>query len=244
MKCIILSDIHSNLEALQEVIKKVDSIGYDKIICLGDVVGYGPFPNQCCQLLFERNPLLIIGNHDRAAINIEESRWFNRYAEQAAIWTYKNLNQRYKDLLNNLKPIKVINYLDGLNFVMVHGAISHADDYILSKDKAHYNITLLKSNFSDIHICFYGHTHIKKVWGFDNNNDYNFKIDIKNYYLINPGSVGQPRDRDTKASFIMFDTLSGEIKYHLVEYDIEKTVYAIKEAGLPSYLAERLLVGV
>ncbi len=240
MKYAVLSDIHANLEALTIVLNDIDANRVDKIACLGDIVGYGANPNECCELIFQRVSYHIIGNHDRAGIDLNESRYFNPYAKEAAQWTHHTLEQKHKDHFLTLQDIEVVNN----DFVIVHGAITHANDYILSNNQADENFQLLKEHYPDIQLCFYGHSHIKCIWGSEKKftgDPFSYELaEQDQQYLINPGSVGQPRDGDPKASYIIYDTELKKITYRLLEYDFEKTMTAIIAAGLPAYLAQRL----
>lgn len=247
MKYAILSDIHSNLEALTTVLADVDKQFVDQIVCLGDVIGYGANPNECCELLLERNPHIIKGNHEHAAINLQIAQYFNITAKEAAIWTYHTLKEKYKNVIHSLTDIKQVDN----DFVMVHGALTHRNDYIFDEEHAEENLKLFKTQFPEVNICFYGHSHMKEIWGPLKStptkdvppSKLSFHLQKKDHYLINPGSVGQPRDGDPKASYLIFDTELMKVTYHLLKYDIEKTKNKILSAGLPATLARRLDIG-
>lgn len=238
----VISDIHANLEALEVVLDHIRKQNINNILCLGDIVGYGASPNECCELLLELNPKIIMGNHDRAAFDLEEAKYFNTYARNAAIWTNEALDDKYKNILRNLDEQMLVDN----NLLLVHGAIDDRNGYILEKYQADKNITLLKENYPHINICFFGHSHMRQIWGPVEGTPFtttHFHLSNEDSYLINPGSVGQPRDGDNSASYATYDTESMELNYHYFAYDIEKARNKILNAGLPSYLADRLLRG-
>ncbi len=242
MKYAVLSDIHGNLEALNSVLEEVDRQKIDQIICCGDIIGYGANPNECCRLLFERNPISILGNHDQAGFDLEEAKYFNIYAQESAQWTYNTLEDSYREILRALPHKRLV----GWDFLLVHGALTHRNDYILADQQAIENKEVLQEKYPHIRLCFYGHSHLKKIWGPVEGSlaaRLNFRLLQDEYYLINPGSIGQPRDGDPRASFLTFERETMEIKYYLVDYDIEKAQKKIHEAGLPPYLADRLARG-
>jgi len=247
LKYAIVSDIHSNLQALHAVLRDIDNHNCDVIISLGDIVGYGGEPNECIGLLREISVTSIKGNHDRVAAGIEEPVNFNPIAREAALWTRDNLTYGNKEYLNNLPDNK-----DYGEFIIVHGAISDPDKYINGIYEAETEFDLL----GGAEICFFGHTHVSAVYARTNRkvrNIYVNKIppDKSSLYielekhvmcLINPGSVGQPRDRDPRASYIVYDN-SGSVEFRRVGYDVESAQKKIIGAGLDRALAERLSYG-
>ncbi len=239
MRYAIISDIHSNLEALKRVLEEIDRLGVDKTVCLGDIVGYGGNPNECVEVIKERNVESIIGNHDKVACGKEEPYNFNPVARAAALWTRKELTPDNREFLNNLPDTR---FLD--DFLMVHGAVSDPDLYIVSSYDALMEFRLMKKNS----VCFFGHTHVRTCYTLLNDDvrqsfDHELRIEPDYKYLINPGSVGQPRDRDPRASFLIFDKKEGSVKFIRLEYDIEKAQRKIIEAGLDRRLADRLSSG-
>jgi predicted phosphodiesterase len=240
MKYAIISDIHSNLEALESVLQEIDQIGVDRIICLGDIVGYGANPNECVEIIRERKIESIIGNHDTVACGKKEPFDFNFVAKEAALWTRNTLTAKNREFLHNLPETREI---DG--FLIVHGAISDPDLYIFSVYDAIGEFKLMKK----WNICFFGHTHVRTYYVLIGGDvqcrfEYEFKIKPEAKYLINPGSVGQPRDRDPRSSFLIYDSKEAAVRFIRLEYDIESAKQKIIRAGLDKRLAERLSLGI
>jgi diadenosine tetraphosphatase ApaH/serine/threonine PP2A family protein phosphatase len=236
----IISDIHGNLEALNSALKEIDRIRADKVLCLGDIVGYGANPNECIDTLKQRGIESISGNHDAVACGKKEPIGFNPVAKKAILWTRNALTQENKEFLWNLPDTRQYG-----EFIAVHGSISDPDLYILSTYDALMEFKLMQ----DQSICFFGHTHVRISYVFCNgevqslfHNEFRIKPDKK--YLINPGSIGQPRDRDPRASFLIYDTVEKSIRFIRVNYDIPKAQAKIVKAGLDKWLADRLLLGV
>jgi len=242
MQYAVISDVHANLEALTTVLQEIDKQHVDEIVSLGDIVGYGANPNECFNLLLERNVALICGNHDIAAIDSNESHAFNEIAKKAAQWTYTHLSQQYKEIIATLPHEKQIETY----FLMVHGALTDRNDYITEYKQAKASLDILKEKF-DVRLCFFGHTHRKRVWGpiihSKTENKTVLPLNQDGYHLINPGSVGQPRDGDNRASFLIFDAKTWQIQYFLLEYDIEQAQEKIISSGLPKLCAKRLSLG-
>jgi len=239
MKYAIISDIHANLEALDATLKQIDKLSVDKIICLGDIVGYGANPNECVERIRQRKIDSIIGNHDAVACGKTEPDNFNPVAKDAAIWTRSSLTEENKKFFSELPESRLVD-----DFLIVHGAISDPDHYIFTAYDALIEFNLMKKQS----VCFFGHTHVRTYYMFQNDSstshyDYEFKIDAKAKYLINPGSVGQPRDRDPRASFLVYDMEKRTVEFTRVEYDISSAQKKIVEAGLDRRLAERLSFG-
>jgi len=240
VKYAIISDIHSNLEAFERTLSEIDDIGVNWIICLGDIVGYGANPNECVDIIRERNIISIMGNHDVVACGRKEPIDFNPIARDAALWTRNELTTENKDFLNNLPQAKEIE-----DFLIVHGSLSDPDLYIFSNEDASMEFDLM----DNYNICFFGHTHVRIYYVYLNNLIENFYYDNigingDNKYLINPGSVGQPRDRDPRASFLIYDHKDNEVKFIRLEYDIYSAQEKIILAGLDKMLAYRLSVGL
>lgn len=237
MKYAIISDIHSNLEALLAVLEDAERRSCDKIISLGDIVGYGASPNQCVELIRENSAASIIGNHDKVAAGIEEPLNFNQVAREAALWTRENLTYENKEYLAGLSESK-----DYGNFIIVHGAISNPDKYITARFEAESEFGLMR----DAGVCFFGHTHVPAAYLYKDNTSLVMsdiiEIEKDAKYLINPGSVGQPRDRDPRASYLIYDE-RGSVEFRKVSYDIKAAQKKIIEAGLNKALAQRLAYG-
>ncbi len=236
----IISDIHSNLEALKKVLEEIDKLAGNKTICLGDIVGYGANPNECVEIIKERNVESIMGNHDIVACGKKEPYDFNPVARAAVLWTRKALKFENREFLYNLSDVKLVD-----DFLIVHGAISDPDLYIFSSYDARMEFKLMKKHS----ICFFGHTHVRTYYALINDDvrqlfDYELKIEPNAKYLINPGSVGQPRDGDPRTSFLIYDSKEGYVKFIRLEYDISTAQKKIIEAGLDRRLADRLSLGM
>jgi predicted phosphodiesterase len=246
MRYALISDIHSNLEALETVLARIDTLKVDEIVCLGDIVGYNANPNECIDIIKSRGIRTVMGNHDSRASGLKEPSDFNPMAERAVLWTRQNLTEENRRFLESLP--RTLNI--GERFMAVHGWINNTDSYILSPYDAADNFKLLKeaSGRGFGGCCFFGHTHVRITYVEDggeisSNLDNPVKLKDNKNYLINPGSVGQPRDMDPMASFLLLDEETSEANFYRVEYDMESCIRKILEAGLPPMLAERLKAG-
>jgi predicted phosphodiesterase len=237
----VISDIHGNLEALEAVLKDVPDVT-ERIYCLGDVIGYGASPNECCDLVREKEMPLITGNHDLAVADLSTNlAWFNPIAATAVEWTRKQLSEENANFLRT-RP-RMMRKEEAL---FVHGSVRDPDEYILNGGVARENLDILKREYPDVQVCFFGHTHVKAVAPApDGTSSGSLDLTIGGPYLVNPGSVGQPRDGDTFSSYVLVgDELEGtRLTYRFVEYDIEKAQAKIRAAGLPDILADRLAHG-
>jgi putative phosphoesterase len=239
MKYGVFSDIHGNLEAFQAVLTFLkDEV--DEFIFLGDAVGYGADPNEVIALLKEVNSLCIAGNHDWACVGKFDDSYFNPVAYEALVWTKKNLDPSAISFLYGLPLL-----YEQENFVCVHGSLyePHNFHYIMNDYAAQASFSLLKKR-----ICFIGHTHSQEVYALRQNEitmirDVSLTIDDQCQYIVNVGSIGQPRDRDWRASLCIFDETKGNLLFKRVEYDVKKTADKIIAAGVPSFLAQRLYGG-
>lgn len=238
----ILSDIHSNFDALTAVIVELDGLTIDKLVCLGDIVGYGPSPNECCNVLRARDCLAIAGNHDEAAVSAGQADAFNALAREAIDWTKHELSSENREFLAQLPRERSFD-----SFVIVHGAPMFHFDYILSVVDAQLAFQRVKAP-----VTFIGHTHVAEVF-FQDDQEQTFhqrlsaggRIDVeKEYrYIINPGSVGQPRDRNPQASYALFDDTARVIEIRRVTYDVALVRERMEHAKLPTQLGDRLLIG-
>lgn len=241
MKYGIFSDIHGNLEALQAVMSKMDELGVQRRICLGDVVGYGPNPNECVELVRSRADISILGNHDSVALGWEASESFNFYARRAIEWTRDVLSPASQDFLKKLRYLETE---DDLCFV--HASPHSPADW--------YYITDLEDaadsfNFFREKICFIGHTHFPVM--VVRENDQTFRIcDSYSYQaregerlLVNDGSVGQPRDRNPQAGFCIYDTETALVEILRVDYPVKVTQDKMRELGFADFLIHRLEEG-
>ena len=243
MRYAIISDVHSNLEAFTACLREIDRLKADEIVCLGDIVGYNSSPNECVQLIRERRVRCVMGNHDERAAGLKEPDDFNLQAAAAVLWTRDVLTQENREFLKNLPRTLLVNN----KFLAIHGWIDDTDQYILSPGDAVRNFQML-SEMKRPKVCFFGHTHVPVTY-IDTegdavmNADTELKLEKGVRYLINPGSVGQPRDRDPRAAFVVFDTNRSQVSFHRVEYDIQSVAEKIVAAGLSQRLAERLRLG-
>lgn len=241
-----ISDIHSNLEALETVLSKIDALNVDEVICLGDIVGYNANPNECIDIIRKRGIRAVLGNHDTRATGIDEPTDFNPVAAIAVLWARQALNEENRRFLNELP--RTID-MDG-KFMVIHGWVNNTDSYIMGAYDAAENFRLLKEALGRKlgGLCFFGHTHVRVTYvdagsEVSANLDNPLELKPEANYLVNPGSVGQPRDGDPRASFAVLDEKDSEITFYRVEYDIESCARKVLEAGLPDVLARRLKAG-
>lgn len=246
MKYLVISDLHSNLEALSAVLGQVKRKKFDRVLVLGDLVGYGANPNQIIDIIRRMKQAVVIrGNHDKVASGIESGDNFNRAAMQSALWTRRKLTPENRSFLFRLPqgPVTVDEEI-----MVSHGTPIDEDAYIFSDYDAYEVFQSMKFK-----ICFFGHTHLPVIYAVSNQRLYTYrpngervKIELVNgfQYMINPGSVGQPRDKNPMASFAIFDSESRTITFKRVEYSIPRTQDKIVKAGLPQSLANRLAIGV
>ncbi len=243
MRALILSDVHSNLEALSRVmVDAVDRGGFNVIWCLGDVVGYGPNPGDCLQLIRRHDLLGVAGNHDLAAVGKRSADDFNYAAKAAIQWTANQLSDDENDFLANLPTVVTTE-----PFTMVHGSLrGPVDEYLLEEDSALATLKLLKTPF-----CLVGHSHLPFICRENRGSPvfYAFTEDEvfplgEERLIINPGCVGQPRDHDPRPSYAIYDSSAQTIQRHRVTYSIETTQEKMRQANLPEYLIERLNHGV
>lgn len=240
MRYAIISDLHANLDAVRMVFDRIDTLGVDRIVCLGDVVGYNANPNECVELLAERDILTILGNHDAVACGLEEPWGFNPVALAAAIWTRDHLSDAALDWLANLPD--ALNFGD---FVAVHGAPKNHNTYLFSWEDVIPHAPFLDEQ--NCRLCFVGHTHTSAILSTDGTYHMDargfFDLGESGMYFINPGSVGQPRDDDPRASFGVLDTEANSFKLERVAYPVNQAARRVIEAGLPQFLADRLAIG-
>lgn len=242
----VFSDVHGNLAALKAVLARIDELDIERILCLGDTIGYGPQPAECLELVRERCDIILMGNHEYAVLNDAEG--FNPIAEEAVAWTRRELATKFGDeVFDYLRTLKAA-HMDG-HILFVHGSIKDPlMDYVRELDSyASFKrlVDTIHEDFRQFQICFTGHNH-RAFLGTDEGLLYPHELvrrffvrDSKLYICV--GAVGQPRDSDPRAAFVTFD---GEwVEYHRVEYDISATAEAIREVGLHPFLAERLYAG-
>ncbi|MCM8799227.1 MAG: metallophosphatase family protein [Candidatus Omnitrophica bacterium] len=237
----IFSDIHSNLEALEAVIKAYRRESIDIYLCVGDIVGYAADPSNCIQLVKKISSVVIAGNHDWAAVDLFPIDYFNPVAKRAIIWTKTKLSEEEKRYLGSLS----LTYRND-NLSLVHGTLDSPQDFKYMDEvfDAEESFKILENN-----ICFIGHSHISGVFVKDDQNKVYYyepthlKLSKNYQYIVNVGSVGQPRDGNPFACYSVFDTEKKEVWIKRVDYDIKSSYKKIIEAGLPVFLAERLYLG-
>ena len=248
MRVAVLSDIHANIEAFQAVVRDLKHRA-DKILNLGDLVGYNASPNECVDLAKDIGMHSIQGNHDQAACDPILDENFNLYARYAILWTRNILSKENIRFLSGLADNCHLNC--GLAF---HGTPESTFNYIGLPFQARSMLKKMKKGFWGLaKVCLYGHTHIRKIWRMDIRGkvapieiplDGVIRLNSEELYLLNPGSVGQPRNGDSRSSYLIFDTEENSVEFRLVDYNISETMRKIIDADLPEYLAERLMDGI
>ncbi|MEA3328570.1 MAG: metallophosphoesterase family protein [Candidatus Omnitrophota bacterium] len=242
MRYAVFADIHSNLEAWQAVSESFKNKRIDGFICAGDIVGYGPDPQECIKLVrgMIPAPLIVGGNHDWAVAGKLDIDYFNTYAKQAILWTKENLSQVDKDYLGSLSLIQ-----EGNNFTLVHGSLDQPEEfrYIIDIRDAEPSFRILEKD-----ILFVAHSHVPFILSMKQEKmryiePGRLNLCEQEKYIINVGSIGQPRDGDPRACYLIYDAEVDLVEFERVEYDIVSTRRKIIKAGLPGKLADRLAVG-
>jgi diadenosine tetraphosphatase ApaH/serine/threonine PP2A family protein phosphatase len=232
MRIAVISDIHANLEALQSALAIITERHADEVICLGDTLGYGASPNECLAMVRSTCKHVLLGNHDEAAIDLSKSEYFNRYARAAAEWTYKHLSPENAEYIKHLPS--ALEYA-GIEFAHSSPFEPEAWHYVVSEDDARMNFP-----FFSTPICFIGHSHTPGVYCEDHTVE---EVIPGKRFIINVGSIGQPRDNDPRLSFGIIDTEPLHYENIRAEYDIDAAAEKIIKAGLPRALAVRLYDG-
>lgn len=248
MRVAVLSDIHSNIEAFQAVIRDIEDYQSDQILNLGDLVGYNASPNECVNLARDIGIRSIQGNHDQAACDPLIAEDFNIFARNAILWTRKNLIDENIQFLSELE--KNFRLPCGL---ACHGTPDSTHNYIALPFQARATLKKMKKGaWGNVKVCLFGHTHKRKVWRMDVRGkvapveiplDGMIRLNEDEFYLLNPGSVGQPRNGDPRSSYFIYDTENNTVSFKLVKYDVTSTMKKITQANLPELLAKRLLDG-
>lgn len=241
MRYAIFSDVHSNLEALEAVLNAYKKEAIDKYLCVGDIVGYASNPKECIGRIKQDKIVTVAGNHDWASVGLFSCEYFNALASQAVAWTKLNLGEEDKDFLKSLK----LTYKNK-DLTIAHGTLDNPQDfnYLTDGYLAQESFKLLETD-----ICFVGHTHVPAIFIQDSSSGIHFweesfiKIKPQNRYIVNVGSVGQPRDGNPKASYCIYDTEGREIQIKRISYNVELAKNKIIKAGLPQFLGDRLLSG-
>ena len=239
MRFAIISDIHANLEAFEAVLSDARDNRCTDFVCLGDVVGYNANPHECVARVRELECPIVKGNHDEQASLVESSRDFNEIAEAAIQWTRDNLTAKDKDWLRDLKLQDQVR-----DFTIVHATLDTPGQwsYVFNNLDAAASFT-----YQHTTVCFLGHTHVPMAFirdeGVQRHQMDELRIDPGKKYLINVGSVGQPRDGDWHAAYCIYDIERNVIELRRVKYDLATAQKKIIDAGLPRLLAERLAIG-
>jgi predicted phosphodiesterase len=247
--CALISDIHSNKDALDAVLSQIDGLGVETIYCLGDLVGYNADPDSCVETVMSRSAEVIRGNHDKAVAGLLDLDWFNSAARAAAVWTRATVRPGTLEIIRHLRegPREAA---DG-TILLCHGTPYNEDAYLMDAPSMDESYRWLESRLPKVTFCFVGHTHLPTVVVRRKRSAKprviekrdTIDLDPDGTYLINPGSVGQPRDGIALASFGILDT--GRMTYRNIRarYDVRQTQRKILSAGLPSSLARRLAEG-
>ena len=239
MRCAVLSDIHANLEALDAVLADASAQHCDQFVCLGDIVGYNADPSECLQRIRKLNCPVVKGNHDEQASIAVSTEEFNEMAEEAIGWTREHLSAEEKAWLADLRLMKTVR-----DFTIVHATLHTPGQwgYVFNDLDAIASFT-----YQQTALCFFGHTHWPSAFLRD---DSVHRVAVGQIvlvpgrkYFINPGSIGQPRDRDWRAAYCIYDTERNVVEQHRVKYDLASAQRKIRAAGLPPRLADRLAVG-
>jgi predicted phosphodiesterase len=243
MRLAIISDIHGNLPALEAVLSAVEETAPDELWCLGDVVGYGAQPDECARLVSERCALSLVGNHDLAVLGEIEVGAFSPAAAEAVTWTKQHAAPETLEYLRGLQPAD-----EGRDPALYHASPRDPVwEYVLRADEAEENLAAQAARVSLIghsHVALYfvapdGDADVRGAQG-----EAGSSLEVgEGRWLINPGSVGQPRDGDPRAAWMELDTEAWTVTYRRNGYEIERAAEAIAEAGLPDHLAARLFVG-
>ncbi|MFN7996390.1 MAG: metallophosphoesterase family protein [Bryobacteraceae bacterium] len=245
MRYLIISDIHANWEGLQAVLEHARG-KYDQVLCCGDLIGYGADPNAVTEWAAANVAAIVRGNHDKASVGLDDLEWFNPVARQAAVWTQQTLTPANTEYIRQLPKGPLV--MDG--FQMVHGSPLDEDEYMLGAADAAQVFCYLDSP-----LTFFGHTHVQG--GFILNHErietiektpfdeerQTLELEPDCAYLINPGSVGQPRDGDPRAAYVLYNPDELFLIFYRLQYDIAEAQQKIRRAGLPPLLGDRLALG-
>lgn len=249
MRLGVLSDVHGNRHALEAVLGTLDGLGIDRIICLGDVVGYGPDPADCLDLLRSRPTTMVLGNHEEALLRPALARGFRDVAREAIAWTRRRLRLERPDLLAWLAELPGMTYLGNAVMCVHDSPAPGGARYLVTRKDA-----IEAFPGVGVPICFVGHTHLPSAFQLvgddggsvrmiDRRSLERVTVDPADRWILNPGSVGQPRDGDPRASFAVLDLAEATVEWERVAYDIGAAQRDALRAGLPPRTAERLAIG-
>ncbi|KAB2667987.1 MAG: metallophosphoesterase family protein [Verrucomicrobia bacterium] len=235
----IIADIHANLEGLQVVLEDIKQQKCTHVVCLGDVVGYGANPKECLDIIRGMNIPVVKGNHDEYIGSSEDPEGFNDAAAEAVSWSRNQLTEDDRKWLRDLKYFRLV-----ANFSIVHATLDAPQrwGYVFEKLEAAASFT-----YQNTQVCFFGHTHVPVAFirdtGVRGGTYSKFRVEAGKKYFVNVGSVGQPRDGDPRAAYVIYDLPQQTIELRRLEYDIPTAQRTIRAAGLPERLAERLATG-
>ncbi len=241
MRYAIFSDVHSNREALQAVLKALEEEQVDKYLCAGDIVGYAADPKECIDTVRPLAEAVVAGNHDWASAGMVAIDYFNPFAKEAVLWTTRTLGKQDISFLGSLQ----LTYRNE-DLTMVHGTLDEPEEfnYLVDEHSARLTFGALEGR-----VCFLGHSHIAGIFVKDGRGAVRYlkepcvAIEDNSQYIVNVGSVGQPRDGDPRAAYCVYDTAERQICIKRAGYDVERARGKIIEAGLPAILGDRLLSG-
>ena len=239
MKYAIIADIHGNIDAFEVVLQDIKSQNITQVVCLGDVVGYNARPKECLRIVREMGIPCVKGNHDEYCSSSDHLEGFNPHAADAVHWTRNQLDDDDKKWLRDLKHTRI-----AANFTLVHATLDAPErwGYVFDKLAAAASFP-----YQTTQVCFFGHTHVPVAFMRDSvvrGGTYSkFKVDPAKKYFVNVGAIGQPRDNNPKAAYVVYDTEAATIELRRLDYDIAAAQAKIREAGLPERLAERLAYG-
>jgi diadenosine tetraphosphatase ApaH/serine/threonine PP2A family protein phosphatase len=240
MRVAVISDVHANYHALEAVLEEIDAARVDALWCLGDTVGYGPLPNECCDAVARRTDIRLVGNHDLVVLGELPVSDFNDEAAAAARWTSEVLAPEARAFLAGLQPVAHVNGAD-----LYHASARDPIwEYILSEEVARATLEL-----SQAPVVLVGHSHVALALSLDGDGmagglaPAGTTVQLTSRILLNPGSVGQPRDGDPRAAWLLLDLEQRFAAFHRVAYSVERTQAEMRERGLPQPLAARLARG-
>jgi diadenosine tetraphosphatase ApaH/serine/threonine PP2A family protein phosphatase len=247
MRLAIFSDIHSNIEALSRFIEDVKEASPDRLVCLGDVIGYGANPNECCEQVRELAEVTLLGNHDTAVLGLMSTEYYYESARNAIEWTRSQLSANHMAWLARMPYTYAINEL---SVGFYHGAPFLPSNFYYVINRQHAQTLGSEDFFVKLkRVTFIGHAHMTRMFQFNEKKATEFKGDlippddqgIK--YVVNVGSVGQPRDRDPRGCYVLYDTDTGHLTFRRFEYDIETAASKIYKTPLDSEFGKRLYEG-
>lgn len=252
MRYLIVSDIHGNWDAMRTVLRRIKRKRFDRTLLLGDLVGYGAAPNQVMDEIrsLPGELFMVRGNHDKVVAGLESGEGFNEIALLSAEWTAQRLTERHREELRALPtgPMIIEQGTEGVDLAICHGSPDDEDHYLFAEQDAWPAFHAEPH----AHLTFFGHTHLPSLFilhqggvrGMLLRGDGRIHVSDRLRYLVNPGSIGQPRDRDPRASFMIYDSDRRVLSWRRIDYPIERARRRILEAGLPAALADRLNYGV